>query len=67
MKLAGLVEHQLLKPLGEGDKKRWLFVTNELEELLRGESDSSASDFDSGVELGDEGFDIGRGADSLGG
>ena len=41
MKLAGLVEHQLLKPLGEGDKKRWLFVTNELEELLRGESDSS--------------------------
>ena len=38
LKLAGLVEHQLPRPLGESDQKRWLFVTPEIDAVL---SDSS--------------------------
>lgn len=38
MKLAGLVEHRLLRPLEERDQRRWLFVTKEIEQLLRGGS-----------------------------
>lgn len=41
MRLAGLEEHQLLRPLDERDKKRWLFVTSDLERLLSGHGDAS--------------------------
>lgn len=41
MKLAGLVEHQLLKPLDERDQKRWVLVTKEIDEILSGQGDPS--------------------------
>ena len=39
MKLAGLVEHQLLRPLAERDQKRWLLVTTDIETTLSGAGD----------------------------
>lgn len=38
LSFAGFVEHKLLRPLGENEKTRWLYVTQELETLLRGQS-----------------------------
>lgn len=39
MKLAGLVEHQLLTPLEERDQRRWLVVTKEIDTILSGKGD----------------------------
>lgn len=39
MKLAGLVEHQLLRPLDVRDQKRWLLVTKDIDALLSGHTD----------------------------
>lgn len=36
LKLAGFVEHELIVPLAEKDKKRWLFVTQDVDDLLSG-------------------------------
>lgn len=46
MKLAGLVEHQLLRPLQERDQKRWLVVTKDIETVLSGKG-NPALDFPS--------------------
>jgi hypothetical protein len=45
--LAGLVEHQLLVPLAEKEKKRWLFVTGDIDDLLSGRN--AATSFPSAV------------------
>lgn len=42
LELAGLVEHRLLRPLDERDKKRWLFVTQAVENLLTGKKNPPA-------------------------
>lgn len=42
LRLAGLVEHELLQPLAEKDKKRWLFVTQEVADLLSGKQNPGA-------------------------
>lgn len=43
LKLAGLVEHELVVPLAEKDKKRWLFVTPEVGDLLSGKLNPQAA------------------------
>lgn len=41
MKLAGFVEHQLLRPLEERDQKRWVVVTKEIDAILSGQGNPS--------------------------
>jgi hypothetical protein len=42
LKLAGLVERELITPLAERDKKRWIFVTQEIDDLLSGKQNPAA-------------------------
>lgn len=52
LKLAGLVEHQLLRPLEPREQKRWLYVTKDIDALLSGKSNSAFPSHEADVLIG---------------